>query len=76
MSNEGFQSIKNQNPISRNPKYNAMVKKVGKRIADTNSLGILNADWEFVVFEDNHRVNAFAMSGGKVSVFSGLFRIV
>ncbi len=76
MSAEAFQSIKNQYPISRNPKYNAIVNKVGQRIADANSWDILNADWEFIVFEDNDRVNAFAMSGGKVGVFSGLFRIV
>ncbi len=33
-----------------------------------------DADWEFVVF-DVPQINAFAMAGGKVGVFSGLFKI-
>jgi predicted Zn-dependent protease len=33
-----------------------------------------DADWEFIVF-DNPQINAFAMAGGKVGVFSGLFKI-
>jgi metalloendopeptidase OMA1, mitochondrial len=33
-----------------------------------------DADWEFVVF-DNNQINAFAMAGGKVGVFKGLFKI-
>jgi predicted Zn-dependent protease len=33
-----------------------------------------DADWEFVVF-DAPQINAFAMAGGKVGVFSGLFKI-
>ena len=34
-----------------------------------------DADWEFVVF-DVPQINAFAMAGGKVGVFTGLFKIV
>jgi predicted Zn-dependent protease len=34
-----------------------------------------DADWEFVVFESPD-INAFAMAGGKVGVFMGLFKIV
>ena len=32
------------------------------------------ADWEFVVF-DVPEINAFAMAGGKVGVFSGLYKV-
>lgn len=45
MSAEAFQSIKNQNRISKNPKYQAIVNKVGQRIADANSWDIQNANW-------------------------------
>ena len=34
-----------------------------------------DADWEYVVFESPD-INAFAMAGGKVGVFMGLFKIV
>ena len=35
-----------------------------------------NADWEFVVFDDPSQINAFAMPGGKVAVYTGLFQVV
>ena len=31
------------------------------------------AEWEFVVFDMPNEINAFAMPGGKVGVFSGIF---
>ena len=34
-----------------------------------------NAQWEFVVFDDPGRVNAFAMPGGKVAVYTGIFKV-
>lgn len=74
MSATQFSQMKQQTPISQNPKHNAMMQRVGERIADAASQDLPNADWEFVVFEDE-QVNAFAMPGGKVAVYSGLFDI-
>ena len=34
-----------------------------------------NAEWEFVVFDDADQINAFAMPGGKVAVYTGLFKV-
>jgi predicted Zn-dependent protease len=39
------------------------------------ALNVPGADWEFIVFEVPNQINAFAMAGGKVGVFSGLFKI-
>jgi len=75
MSAEAFGEMKRRYPQSRNPQYRAIVERVGKRITDAISWDIQNADWEFIVFEDPDRINAFAMAGGKVGVFTGLFRI-
>jgi predicted Zn-dependent protease len=36
---------------------------------------IPNAAWEFVVFEDDDQLNAFAMPGGKVGVYTGIFKV-
>lgn len=69
-----FSKIKMQKSISANPDYNARVQKVGKRIAEVAKDDIPNADWEFVVFEDKS-INAFAMPGGKVAVYTGLLKI-
>ena len=76
MSDEMFQQMKLQYRVSRNPKYLAMVERVGEQIADVAVFDIGLADWEFVVFEDDSSINAFAMAGGKVGVFTGVFRVV
>ena len=48
---------------------------VGERIAYVAAPDMPNAQWEFVVFDDPGRVNAFAMPGGKVAVYTGIFKV-
>ncbi len=71
-----FGQLKQQTPISRNPNDNAMLRRVGDRIAYVAAPDLPNAQWEFVVFEDDSQINAFAMPGGKVAVYTGLFQLV
>ena len=71
-----FGQIKQETPISRDPKLNAMVQRVGERIAYVAGPDLPNANWEFVVFDDDDQINAFAMPGGKVAVYTGLFKVV
>ena len=74
-----FEEIKKQSSVSNNPEYTAMLERVGTRIASvvgTSALESPNANWEFVVFEDPDQINAFAMPGGKVAVYTGLFDVV
>ena len=75
MSALQFDQLKQETPISHNPKYNAMLQRVGDRIAYVAAEDIPNAQWEFVVFEDDSQINAFAMPGGKVAVYTGIFKI-
>ena len=67
-----FQKMKQEVPISKDPAANALVQKVGKRIAAVADLP--NAQWEFVVFESKE-ANAFCLPGGKVGVYAGLLPI-
>lgn len=76
MASAQFGQLKQDTPISRNPQYNAMVNRVGERIAYVAAPDMPNAQWEFVVFEDDDQINAFAMPGGKVAVYTGLFKLV
>ena len=69
-----FTKIKSEMSISVNPDYQARVQEVGKRIAEVAKDDIPNANWEFVVIEDKG-INAFAMPGGKVAVYTGLLKI-
>ena len=52
-----------------------MVRRVGDRIAYVAAPDMPNAQWEFVVFDDDEQINAFAMPGGKVAVYTGLFQV-
>ena len=67
-----FQQMKKDTPISRDPAVNAMVQRVGRRIAAVADLP--GAQWEFVVF-DSKEANAFCLPGGKVGVYSGILSI-
>lgn len=68
----GFQDLKKNTPINHDPALNAMVQRVGKRIAAVAPLP--NAQWEFVVFE-SPEANAFCLPGGKVGVYTGILPI-
>ena len=68
--------MKAEQAVSTDPAHNAMVQRVGRRIAEAAGDDIPDADWEFVVFDDSTQINAFAMSGGKVGVFTGLLELV
>jgi predicted Zn-dependent protease len=76
MSLEAFNQLKKSHPVSRNRALIEQVQRVGDRLAKVAFWDVPNADWEFVVFEVPNQINAFAMAGGKVGVFSGLFKII
>ncbi len=69
-----FDKMKKQVPLNKDPKLNAMVERVGKRIAAVASPSMPEAQWEFVVFESKD-ANAFCLPGGKVGVYTGIFPI-
>ena len=75
MSVAAFDDMKRQYPLSRNKERIAQLQRVGDRISKVVFWDMPDADWEFVVFEVPQQINAFAMAGGKVGVFSGLYRI-
>jgi predicted Zn-dependent protease len=67
-----FQKLKKDLPISTNTTAQAMVERVGRRIAKVAPLP--NAQWEFVLFESK-QANAFCLPGGKVGVYTGILPI-
>jgi predicted Zn-dependent protease len=69
-----FDQLKKTTPISKDPAANALVQKVGKRIAAVATPDMPNAQWEFVVFESKE-ANAFCLPGGKVGVYTGILPI-
>lgn len=75
MATTQFGQLKQETPISQDPTYNAMLRRVGERIAYAVGNDLPNAQWEFVVFDDDSQINAFAMPGGKVAVYTGIFKV-
>ena len=67
-----FDKMKKEVPISKDAAANALLQRVGKRIASVAPLP--NAQWEFVVFESKE-ANAFCLPGGKVGVYTGILPI-
>lgn len=67
-----FDQMKAQVPINRDPAVNALVQRVGKRVAAT--VNMPNAQWEFVVFQ-SPEANAFCLPGGKIGVYTGILPI-
>jgi predicted Zn-dependent protease len=72
MGLQAFQQIKHQEPVIASGKDAEMVREVGRRIARVAPLP--NAQWEFVLFEDD-TPNAFALPGGKVGIYTGILPI-
>lgn len=69
-----FDDMKRRHRLSRDTDRINQLKRVGDRISKVVFWDMPDADWEFVVF-DVPEINAFAMAGGKVGVFSGLYKV-
>jgi len=67
-----FRDVLRQARLNANPEINAMVNRVGQRIAAAANKPEYH--WEFAVIQDDNQVNAFALPGGKVAVFTGILK--
>jgi len=78
----GYESAKQvlqKEKVSNDPQMNSMVKRVGQRIAQVATANYpiaQNFTWEFFVIDNPEEANAFCLPGGKVFVYSGLFKYV
>ncbi len=70
---DAFQEVLSKEKVSRDPALQAVVNRIGWRIA--NAARRPDFKWEFVVIDKPKTVNAFALPGGKVAVYSGMFPV-
>ncbi len=68
-----FQEVVSKEKISRDPELQAVVDRIGWRIA--RAANLTDAKWEFAVIDDPKVANAFALPGGKVGVYTGIFPV-
>ncbi len=68
-----FQDVLKKEKLSTNTKYNSSVTRVGKRIAIAS--GKTNYQWEYKVIDSDDTINAFALPGGKIAVYTGILTV-
>ncbi len=73
MGYQSAQQILKKEPLSNDRRINSLVQRVGKKIAKAADQP--NYKWQFFVIEKDV-LNAFALPGGKVFVYTGLFKAV
>ena len=67
-----YREVLRQARLSENGEINEMVQQVGQRIATAANKP--EYQWEFAIIEDDKMINAFALPGGKVAVFTGILK--
>ncbi len=72
MGYQAEKKILEKEKLSHDPKYVAMVERVGRRIAKATGLKL---DWQFSVI-DKDVANAFCLPNGHIFVYTGLFKYV
>ena len=64
--------LKNEK-ISKDPNYNAAVQRVADRVAGV--AGRPDFEWEYTVIDNDEVINAFALPGGKIGVYTGILQV-
>lgn len=69
-----FQEVVRNEKISYNPSYNAAVGRVVSRVARVSNRP--DFEWEYKVIDGGDgKINAFALPGGKIGVYTGILKI-
>jgi predicted Zn-dependent protease len=71
---QAFSQIRGKSRPSQDQALQARVRQVGERIAQAADRP--DFQWEFVVFDDDKNANAFCLPGGKVGIYTGLFKYI
>jgi predicted Zn-dependent protease len=72
MGAEAFQQMEGETPVEKDPAIDAYVRCVADAITALPRVQAQNRDWEVVVFDQKQTVNAFALPGGKIGVYTGM----
>jgi metalloendopeptidase OMA1, mitochondrial len=72
LGQKAAQEVLKKEKLSTNPKYVKPLDTVGGRIAKATEPS--KYEWEFKVVDNDETVNAFALPGGKVFIYTGLYK--
>lgn len=73
-SDDQFQQMRNTMRVSNSLTDRAYVRCVSRMIIQQLDEPYASYDWEIELFDDQ-AINAFAMPGGKIGVFTGIFKV-
>ena len=68
-----YRELLRKAPVSDDVALNEMVNRVGRRIAAAANKP--EYQWEFAIIKDDRTINAFALPGGKVAIFTGILKM-
>ncbi|GLX82606.1 M48 family metallopeptidase [Thalassotalea eurytherma] len=74
MGAQSFEEMKKKEKISKDEKTNAYVQCVANYITVHVPKSAHDGEWEVVVF-DSEQINAFALPGGKIGVYTGILKV-
>jgi predicted Zn-dependent protease len=74
MGEQAFAGMKTQQKVSNQPMPNQYVKCIANAITRHVPKSVFSGEWELVVF-DSPQINAFALPGGKIGVYTGLIKL-
>jgi predicted Zn-dependent protease len=74
MGEQAFANMKTEQKLSSQPVSNRYVKCIADAITQHVPESVFAGVWELVVF-DSPQINAFALPGGKVGVYTGLIEL-
>lgn len=74
MGNDTFSSFKSEQKISTKPIENEYVQCIADALIPHIPTGTFDGEWEVVVFDDE-QINAFALPGGKIGVYTGILKV-
>lgn len=73
MGAHAYNEVVKGSKVSKNPEYNDAVQRVAERIAAV--AGRPDFEWEYTVIDDDKTINAFALPGGKIGVYTGILKV-
>ncbi len=74
MGAQSFEQMKQDVPISSDKAVNHFVQCVADQITKNVDSSVHQGEWEVVVF-DSEQVNAFALPGGKIGIYTGILEV-
>lgn len=73
MGEEAYRDLLKKEKVSNDPRMNALLRRVGKRIAAASPVS--DFQWEFKLIESKE-MNAFCLPGGKVAFYTGILPVL